>query len=69
MDKGTQHYIEEERTRCLGLVKMLYAEPAFLMYCIKAPVHPTEDIASHRVRFGEFDPEPEPVRDDVEDLM
>lgn len=67
VDKGTQFYIDEERTRCLALVKMLHAEPDFLMYCIRAPIYPTEDIASHRKRFGEFDPEPVP--DDFADLM
>lgn len=64
-DKGTQHYINEERERCAALVEMLISEPKFLLYCIRGPIYPTEDIASHRKRFGEF---PE-IDQEIEDLM
>jgi hypothetical protein len=69
-DSGTQHYINIERDRCATLVKMLSNEPDFLMYCIRAPVYPTENIVEHRRRFGEFTPTFEAVKpDDFEDLM
>jgi hypothetical protein len=75
-DMGTQHYINVERERCAALVKMLINEPEFLVYCIRAPVYPTENIADHRRRFGEFTPTddfegltPVPDEDDFEDLM
>ena len=64
MDKGTQHYINEERARCAALVKLLRAEPDFLVFCIETPVHPGEDLDHWRKRFEEHKPV-----DPFEDLM
>jgi hypothetical protein len=65
-----QHYIEEERERCAGLVKALVpassevgTEQAFLLWCINAPVYPSE-IEDQRKRFNELQPV-----DEFEDLM
>lgn len=68
MEKGTQVFINEERARCAALVEAI-DHKQFLLYCINAPVHPGEDLVHFRKRFDELQPEPAPVRDDVEDLM
>jgi 7-keto-8-aminopelargonate synthetase-like enzyme len=62
-----QECVVEDRERCRALVEMLIDEPAFLVYCIMAPVFPGEDIAFHRKRFVELQPVAE--TDDIEDLM
>jgi len=67
--KTIQHYIDAERERCSALIRLLRDETDFLLYCIEAPVYPTEDMADHRQRFAEFTPAADAATDDVEDLM
>lgn len=72
IDRTIQTYINEERARCVALVKLVGDDPDFLIWCIAKSVSPTDDIAHFRKRFAEFEVEdakrPEPDND-FEDLM
>lgn len=70
-DKLVQHYINEERSRCVALVEALRYDPDFIVYCINSVVQPNE-IDHFRKRYTELGNEPvdPPHADnDVEDLM